>query len=214
MREKLSAGCVAAILSLSGCVLSSGVHAEATNFSYSTVSVGLGAETFDKPICIVGECYSNMALAGLSGSYQLANDWLVVQIGSQAAANSGAATELTSGVGYFGLGVVTAVGKQIDIRAGWTSLTAKVEVCINGNCVQSDDTGMAYMAGISAWFDQARKFAGHLSLSSTRYSKDNKSYTSTVGGLSFYPNKHHEIRAEYYSGDSSSATMVGYAYHF
>lgn len=214
MRKKLSAGCVAAILSLAGVVHASGAHAEATNFSYSTVSAGLGAETLDTPICIVGECYSNMALAGLSGSYQFAHDLLVVEIGSQAAANSGAATELTSGVGYFGLGVVTAVGQQIDIRAGWASLTANVEVCINGNCVQADDTGMAYMAGISAWFDHARKFAGHLSLSSTKYAKDDKSYTSTVGGLSFYPNKHHEIRAEYCSGDSSSATMVGYAYHF
>lgn len=214
MENKMTAGLMTAMLGFAGIAFSSSAISETTNFTYSKISAGVGKGTYDTPVCIAGECYTDMALVGLSGSFQFANDMLVAHIGSQVASNSGETTKLSSSVGYIGLGVVMAVGDQVDIKAVLSSLSGKAEACLNSICSTYDDTGIEYGVGVSAWFDQARKFAGHLNMASSKYSKDTKSYASTGVGFSFYPNKHHEIRAGYSSGDSSSSVMGGYAYHF
>lgn len=199
-----------------GCIstLSTSVYADATNFSYTTLSVGVGKVSYKDPLYIAGERYTELGGAGLSGSYQFADDWLVVSLGAQSVANSGPTTKLTSSAGYLELDVVKAIGSRADIYAGVASLSATTEACLGSICVKADDTGTEYTAGLNVWFDDAKKVAGHVAVSSSKYSKDTKTYTNTGLGLSFYFTKNHAVSFDYASNDSASAASLSYAYHF
>ena len=73
-------GLLLAVLALAGVVLSTPSFAEKTNFSYSTLSIDLGRVTYKTPICAVGQCLSDLSGVSIGGSYQFADDLLVVSL--------------------------------------------------------------------------------------------------------------------------------------
>ena len=197
-----------------GSLLSFSVLAAPTNFSYTSVGVGLGKQSLKDSIIFAGEIYDEFGLFGIGGSYQFADDLLFVEMTSQAASNSGPNTELTSSVVSFGLGIVQAINNSIDVNASINSLSAKVEGCAGALCIKDDDTGTAFGLGLDAWFNDAKTIAGHLSFTSVKYSNDPDSTTSTGLGLSTYINNNHELGLYFSSSDSSSSSALTYDYHF
>ena len=53
-------------------------HAEPTNFSYTTLGVGIGKETLNTSLCLAGECYKEFGTGSINGSIQFADDLLIL----------------------------------------------------------------------------------------------------------------------------------------
>ena len=211
---KIIKGLLLAVLALSGVTISTASFAEKTNFSYSTLSIALGKVTYKKPICAGGQCLSDLSGASIGGSYQFANDLLVVSLSSTAVSGSTSAWEVKSSVGELGLSIVKAVSDKIDITAGIASLSGRVEACSGGICVSSTDTGTAYGGGLRVWIDDSKKLAGKISIESSKYSQSTSSTTTTSLGLGYYVTEKDEIYGGYGTNSDASAISIGYAHHF
>lgn len=190
------------------------VHADTTNFTYTTLSAGLTKIALKDQTCVAGECYKELGAINLGGAYQFANDWLVASLGVQGGGNSGPTTKITSSSTALGLSVVKALGDRVDVQAGVASLSTTAESCVGSFCAKIDDTGVLYSAGLNAWLDNAQSFAGHLAVKSSKYSRSTKTYTATLLGLSYYPSKNHELAFSFSNDDIGTTFNLGYAYHF
>ena len=189
-------------------------HAEPTNFSYTTLGVGIGKETLNTSLCLAGECYKEFGTGSINGSIQFADDLLILSFASSSASNSGPSTKWTSSVGSISLRLVKNIGSQLDIHLGVGSLSGRSDFCQGSTCTRYEDNGIAYGAGANIWIDSNKKFAGKFVVISSKYSKSTKSSTSTAVGLSYYLTQNHEIGLALSNNEDSSSRSIDYNYHF
>lgn len=190
-------------------------QADPSNFSYTTLSVGLGKEHLKDPVCIIpSECHNDLGLINLGGAYQFADDWLVVSLDIQGTGSSKPNTTLSGGASNLGLSVVKAIGEHIDVLAKVSALSYTNESCWGSLCTKVDDTGNMFTAGINAWFDSGKSFAGYLRANSIKYSKSSQSITQTEFGASYYFNRSHELGLNFGVTDNDTQSSLRYAYHF
>lgn len=205
---------VLAVLTLAGVTFSMASFAEKTNFLYTTLSIELGRGTLDEPICLGGQCLSSLGVVGIGGSYQFADDLLVISLTSVAVSGSTSAWEVTSGVGAFGLGIVKAISDKIDIGVKIASLSSRSKVCVPGICISDTDTGTGFSGGLQFWLDDIKKLAGNVSIASSKFSKSTDSTTSINLGLGYYVTEQSEIYGAYGNSKDASSFAIGYVHHF
>lgn len=207
-------GLLLAVLAFAGVVLSTPSFAEKTNFSYSTLGIELGKVTYKTPICIGSSCLSELNGVSIGGSYQFADDLLVVSLSGTSMSGSASTWSAEVGGGALALSIVKAVGNKIDITAGIASLSSQVDVCSGSICISESDTGTAYGGGLRIWIDDSKKLAGEISIESSKYSKSTSSTTSTSLGLGYYVTEKDEIKGTYGTNSDASSVSIGYTHHF
>lgn len=206
-------GLLLAVMSLASVVLSTPSFAEKTNFSYSTLSIELGKVTYKTPICAGGQCLSDLSGASIGGSYQFADDLLIVSLSGTSVSSSGPVWSVKDGGGAFALSIVKAIGDKIDITAGIASLSSQLDICAT-ICMSVTDTGTGYGGGLQIWIDDSKKLAGKISIESSKFSKSTSSTTTTSLGLGYYVTEKDEIYGGYDTNSDASAISIGYAHHF
>lgn len=212
-------GLLAALLVVVSALHALSAHAaEPTNFNYTTLSVGLGKTKIEPASCVLTDCYTDLGAAQFGGSYQFADGLLVVSLNASGAGKSTQNTSLAMGSSALGLNLVKAIASKVDVTVGIASLSAHAEACVGSLCSKTTDTGTGFNAGIQAWFDDARSFAGSLMLTSAKLSNNTSNTTGSTLGLGYYITKNHQIGLAFGHTDSgaskSSSSMLTYTYHF
>lgn len=201
-----------AALSLLGSTVA---QADPTNFSYTSLSAGLGSEQYKDPVCVIAnECHDKFGTINLGGAYQFADNWLVVSLDVRGKGSSTPNTTLSGGESTLGLSIVKGIGEHIDVLAKVSAISYSNESCWGSLCVKSEDTGNMFTAGLKAWFDTSKSFAGYLKVNSIKYSKSTESVTQTDFGASYYFNRNHELGLNFGVHKYGSQSSLGYAYHF
>ena len=203
-----------AILTLASALLSTTAFAEKTNFSYSTLLIELGKVTYKTPICAGGQCLSDLSGASIGGSYQFADDLLVISLSGTSVNGSGSVWSVKESDGDLSLAIVKAVGDKIDVDAWVSSLSSQVDACSGGICVSDSDTGTGFGGGLQFWIEDSKKLEGKISIESDKYSKSTSSTTTTSLGLGYYVTGKDEIYGGYDTNSDASAISIGYAHHF
>ena len=197
-----------------GLLVGGNAYAEKTNFSHSTLSAGLGVLSYTTPICLGVSCLSSVGTASLAGTFQFAEDLLVVGLSATGLSGSKPTWTVSGGSSALSIAVVKAIGDKIDVQAGIASLSSSVDVCSGGFCLTQTDTGAAIGGGLDIWLDDAKKLAAQISFTSSKYSTA-LSRNNTIGlGLGYYVNSQNEIYGSYRSNSLASSVSAGYAHHF
>ncbi len=198
---------VAALLSVSS------AHAEKPNFDYSSLRLSLGTVNYKTPLCVAGSCASSGNTAGVGGTLQIGDNFLIDLDGSSLKVNSGDWSADGSG-GEFGIGLAFPMSNAIDFRGGISSISSDINACGFGVCVKHSDTGNSVSAGIRAWLNDAHTFSGAIDIRSSKLSEDIGRTTTTGILLAYWVQTHHKLSVSYGSNDKTTGTSVGYAYVF
>lgn len=200
-----------AALSLLGSTVA---QADPTNFSYTSLSAGLGQDHYKDSFCNFGDCTDKLAAINLGGAYQFADNWLVASLDILGVGTTTPNTTFSGSVSMLGLSIVKGIGEQIDVMAKISALSSKSESCMGSLCYKYDDTGNMFTVGLKAWFDSSKSFAGHLRVNSIKYSKATESTTQTEFGGSYYFNRNHELGLNFGVTKDDTLSMLAYSYHF